>query len=300
VLGVQLFVEPGAGATPVTNAIKGALHSVWVEVYLLTDARVIGALEEDAQRGVDVRVMLEEHPFGGDVVSPQRTLQTLNTAGIHAQFADSAYYYTHAKMLIIDNATLFVLTANLTRSALGGSSVTRNREFGVIDTHADDVAEALAIFQADWNHTRPVLHDDNVVVSPVNARARITALIALAQTSLIIEDEEMYDVASEDALVAAAQRGVSVRLILPSKSDIDAADAARLKAGGVKLVYVSKPYIHAKVIVADGVLAFVGSENFSQTSLDQNREVGLLLADTTALATITATFERDWAVGTPA
>ncbi len=157
---------------PVTNAIKGALHSVWIEVYLLTDSRVIGALEEDAQRGVDVRVMLEEHPFGGDVVSPQRTLQTLNTAGIHAQFADPAYYYTHAKMLIIDNATLFVLTANLTRSALGGSSVTRNREFGVIDTHADDVAEALAIFQADWTHTRPVLHDANMVVSPVNARAR--------------------------------------------------------------------------------------------------------------------------------
>ena len=109
----------------------------------------------------------------------------------------------------------------------------RNREFGVIDTHADDVAEALAIFQADWNHTRPVLHDANMVVSPVNARTRITALIALARTSLIIEDEEMYDTASEDALIAAAQRGVSVRLILPSKSDIDAADASRLKAGGV-------------------------------------------------------------------
>ena len=63
---------------------------------------------------------------------------------------------------------------------------------------------------------------------------------------------------------------------------------------------MSAPYIHAKVIVADGWLAFVGSENFSATSLDENREVGLLLADTTALATITTTFERDWAVGEPA
>ena len=300
VRGVQLFVEPSAGVTPVTNAIKSATHSVLVEVYLLTDSQVIAALEDAAQRGVDVRVMLEEHPFGGDVVSPKVTEQTLTTAGIHAQFADPAYHFTHAKMLIIDSATLYVLTANLTRSGLGGSSAAHNREFGIIDTHADDVAEALAIFQADWNHTRPVLHDDNVVVSPVNARAKITTLIGQARTSLIIEDEEMYDTASEDALIAASQRGVSVRLILPSKSDIDAADASRLKAGGVQLVYVSEPYIHAKVIVADGALAFVGSENFSQTSLDQNREVGLLLADTTALATISTTFERDWAVGTPA
>ena len=300
VRGVQVFVEPEAGAAPLTSAIKGAIHSISVEVYLLTDSRVIAALEDAKHRGVDVRVMIEEHPYGGDVVSPQRTLQTLQTAGINARFADPAYYYTHAKMLIIDDAILYILTANLTRSALGGSSVARNREFGVIDAHGDDVAEAVAIFQADWNRTQPTLHDTNMVVSPVNARARITALFAQARTSLLVEDEEMYDSASEDALIAAARRGVDVRLILPGTTDIEAADAARLKAGGVQLVYVSAPYIHAKAIVSDGRLAFIGSENFSQTSLDQNREVGLLLADTTALATITTTFERDWAVGQPA
>lgn len=299
VRGVQIFVEPGAGAAPIISAIDAAAHSVWVEVYLLTDARVISALEEAAQRGVEVRVMVEEHPYGGDVVSPQRTLQTLMTAGIQARFANPAYYYTHAKMLIIDNATLFVLTANLSHSGLGGSSVARNREFGVIDTTAVDVTEAVTIFQSDWNRTQPVLHDGNMVVSPVNARAKIMALLNLAQTSLVIEDEEMYDTAAEGALIAAAQRGVAVRLILPGSSDIEAADAARLKAGGVRLVYVSAPYIHAKVIVVDGRLAFVGSENFSATSLDQNREVGLLIADTAALATLTTTFERDWAVGQP-
>jgi phosphatidylserine/phosphatidylglycerophosphate/cardiolipin synthase-like enzyme len=244
--------------------------------------------------------MLEEHPYGFDVVSPQRTLQTLATAGIQAKFANSVYTYTHAKMLIIDGATLFILTANLSQSGLGGSSLGRNREFGVIDTHHEDVAEAATIFLADWNRTQPVLHDTNMVVSPVNSRAKITALIASAQSSLLIEDEEMYDTSSEDALIAAARRGVRVRLILPGSADIEAADVARLKVGGVQLVYVSAPFIHAKVIVADGRMAFVGSENFSATSLDENREVGLLLADTTALATITTTFERDWAVGEPA
>jgi phosphatidylserine/phosphatidylglycerophosphate/cardiolipin synthase-like enzyme len=297
---VQLFVEPDVGAKPVTSAIAAATHSVWVEVYLLTDAPVIAALEDARRRGVDVRVMLDEHPYGFDVVSPQRTLQTLATAGIQAKFANSAYTYTHAKMLIIDGATLYILTANLSQSGLGGSSLGRNREFGVIDTHGEDVAEAVAIFQADWNRTQPMLHGANLVVSPVNSRAKITALIASAQTSLQIEDEEMYDTSSENALIAAARRGVSVRLILPGPADIEVADVARLKAGGVQLVYVSAPFIHAKVIVADGRLAFVGSENFSSTSLDENREVGLLLADTTALATITTTFERDWAVGDPA
>lgn len=297
---VQLFVEPDAGAKPVTSAIAAATRSVWVEVYLLTDAPVIAALEDARSRGVDVRVMLEEHPYGYDVVAPQRTLQTLTTAGIQAKFANSAYTYTHAKMLIIDGATLFILTANLSQSGLGGSNLGRNREYGVIDTHGEDVAEAAAIFLADWNRRQPVLHDTNMVVSPVNSRAKITRLIANAQSSLLIEDEEMYDTSSEDGLIAAARRGVRVRLILPGSADIQSADVARLKAGGVQLVYVSAPFIHAKVIVADGRLAFVGSENFSATSLDENREVGLLLADAMALATITTTFERDWAVGEPA
>jgi len=110
----------------------------------------------------------------------------------------------------------------------------------------------------------------------------------------------MYDSASEDALITAARHGVSVRLILPGSADTESAGGARLKAGGVQLVYVCAPFIHAKVIVADGRLAFVDSENFSATSLDENREVGLLLSDGTALATIATTFERDWAVGEPA
>jgi phosphatidylserine/phosphatidylglycerophosphate/cardiolipin synthase-like enzyme len=45
--------------------------------------------------------------------------------------------------------------------------------------------------------------------------------------------------------------------------------------------------VHAKLILADAGLAFVGSQNFSATSLDKNREVGVAIADT---------FGRDWAV----
>jgi cardiolipin synthase A/B len=44
-------------------------------------------------------------------------------------------------------------------------------------------------------------------------------------------------------------------------------------------------------------ITFTGSENFSSTSLDENRELGIVLADPTALATLTHTFEQDWALG---
>jgi phosphatidylserine/phosphatidylglycerophosphate/cardiolipin synthase-like enzyme len=47
--------------------------------------------------------------------------------------------------------------------------------------------------------------------------------------------------------------------------------------------------------VADGVHAFVGSENLSTTTLGANRELGVLVADAAALTRLKGVFARDWA-----
>jgi phosphatidylserine/phosphatidylglycerophosphate/cardiolipin synthase-like enzyme len=55
-------------------------------------------------------------------------------------------------------------------------------------------------------------------------------------------------------------------------------------------------YMHAKIIVADEQKAFVGSENISTTSLDRNRELGVLIADSNVINTLQQTFQQDWGV----
>jgi phosphatidylserine/phosphatidylglycerophosphate/cardiolipin synthase-like enzyme len=79
---VQVFVEPDAGDRVITNAIDNAKQSVWLEMYLLTDRSVIRALEEAAHRGLDVRVMLEAHPYGSGSASSTGTLDRLKAAGV--------------------------------------------------------------------------------------------------------------------------------------------------------------------------------------------------------------------------
>jgi cardiolipin synthase A/B len=293
---VRVFVEPAARAAPLLSAIAGANTSIWLEVYLLTDTSVVHALEEAASRGVDVRVLLETVPFGDSGVAPQMTLAKLTAAGVHARPADPAYHYTHAKAMVVDGATAYIMTCNLTRSGLGGSTQATNREYGVVDTDPADVAEVAAIFQADWDHTTPRLADPNLVVSPVNARAKLLDLLGSAHRSLALEDEEMLDPQSEDALLAAARRGVVVNVVLPAPGASAPAspDVPRLVHGGVHVHYSLTLYMHAKLIVADGARAFVGSENFSATSLDANRELGILIADRQALVTLTTTFGVDW------
>ena len=51
-------------------------------------------------------------------------------------------------------------------------------------------------------------------------------------------------------------------------------------------------YMHAKMIVSNSE-AFVGSENFSQTSLEVNREMGLLLGGRD-IGELQTQFDRDW------
>jgi phosphatidylserine/phosphatidylglycerophosphate/cardiolipin synthase-like enzyme len=62
-------------------------------------------------------------------------------------------------------------------------------------------------------------------------------------------------------------------------------------------------YIHAKVILADygesGASVLVGSENFSNASLTENRELGIVTTNAAILSSIHTTLASDFSGGTP-
>ena len=288
---VQLFVEPEDGTAPVLRELNSAAHSLDVAMYLLTDKPAISALEAAQRRGVQVRVLLEQHPYG-DAAGNNAVFAQLQRAGVAVRWADPTYKLTHEKAIGIDRRETLILTLNLTASAFS-----RNREYGVVDRAPGDVAEMEGLFEADWNRTTYQPLQPDLVVSPVNARARLLHLIGAAGRELDVESEEVQDRALEDALAAAAHRGVHVRLVIsPASSgrDANAPGLARVKAGGVQVRELSRPYIHAKIFLADGAVAFVGSENISTASLDGNRELGVFVNSPAALQRMASTFQQDW------
>ncbi len=292
---LQLFVEPNAGETPILNGINNAQKSVWLEMYLMTDTNVIQALENDAKRGLDVRVMLDPHPYGGG--SPQATLAALTAAGAKAQTSNPSFTYTHEKGMVIDGTTAYIMTSNFTASAI---STGKNREYDIIDSTPQDVQGTIDIFNADWNRTAEHVTDPSLVISPDNSRNDFVTFINNAKSSLIIEAEEMQDSTVEQAIASAAQRGVNVQVILPTPSsgstDSNAAGIAVIKAGGAQVKEDSQLYMHAKMMVADGTNAYVGSINISSNSFDNNRELGVLFTDSGIISTLTQTFQNDWGV----
>lgn len=296
---VMLSVEPAAGTKPIATAINAAQKSIFLEMYLLTQHTVINALEDAASRGVDVRVMLESAPYGGS--SPNATLDKLNAAGIKARIANPAFEFTHAKMMIIDGNAVIISTANFTQSALGGSSYTTNREYIVADTNTQDIQECTAIFAADWNRTNPQLADPNLVVSPINSFIKTMALIQKAQSSIDLEEEEMLDPDVVNALIAAQHRGVAVQVVVPAPNNgsADQSYEQQLIQAGAKVEQIDSSqgsgnlYIHAKDIIIDNTLAYIGSVNISGSSFYRNREIGILIADPAALQQLLAAFQHD-------
>lgn len=296
--GLQAFVEPDAGVKPITLAIQTARRSIWVEMYLLSNKQIIRALEEASNRGLDVRVMLELHPYGGGIYASQ-VLDELQLAGIKVEGSSPSFALTHEKSMIIDGAVVYIMTSNFTNAALGGHSAVQNREYDLVDANPQDVQSVIAIFNADWNRHTVHLTDPNIVASPLNARSNFISLISSAHQNLVVEAEEMQDASIERALMLAVRRGVNVQVILPaprgSAGDSNSGGIAIIRQGGVAVRQDHHLYMHAKMMVADGRLAFVGSENISAASLDRNRELGLIIADRHVISLLLQTFRLDWA-----
>jgi phosphatidylserine/phosphatidylglycerophosphate/cardiolipin synthase-like enzyme len=192
------------------------------------------------------------------------------------------------------------MTANLTSEYYSST-----RDFLVIDTRAADVAAIAQVFNADFAH-RSVQPGDgkDLVWSPTDSQAKLLALIGGATKSLRIYSEEMGDTTIEDALIKAAKRGVSVKVCGENESGEYDSDFSRLAAAGVHISYYSSShgfYIHGKVIEADygtgHAKVFIGSENFSSTSLNRNRELGLITSNQNVLSAIARSFAGDYRNG---
>jgi cardiolipin synthase A/B len=282
---IQIVSTPAARLSAVLSLMRQAKHSIRLEVYLLTNRTVITELGQAHRRGVDVRVLLEEHPFRSGTYATT-AYRDLHALGVPVRWAnEQAFTYTHAKFMEIDNQLAGIFTFNLSSSGM-----LSNREFGLIDRYRPDVRALAAIFQADWQRRQARVSDARLAISPVNARRDFRSLIAGAHHTLDLYAEEVADPSIESQLGAKARHGVRVRLITSQPSS----GVDTLKRTGVTVWIMPSPYVHAKAIVADGRRLFVGSENISSTSLDRNREVGLVVANRSLANAVEQRFAADW------
>ena len=291
---VRVWTEPAAGYGFLYGAINGAKYDVDLSMYELSDPVVVRDLVARAKAGVDVSVLLNADYEGRS--ENASAFATLRAGGVHVRWAPSDQIF-HAKYLVVDKATAYIGTGNLVPYDYAST-----RDFWVADVDPLDVAAIAATFTSDFD--QQVLSGegpDGLVWSPGSGPA-LLSVIKAARSTLLVENEEMDVSSIEHALVAAATRGVDVEVVMTRDAQWSSALRILASAGvHVRTLDSSQLYIHAKVICADctshGGMVFVGSENFSTSSLSYNRELGVVTGSPLATSAIASAVRSDFAIG---
>ena len=292
-----LITEPDQGLGPIYSLISSAKHSIDLTMYEFNDTTAMGLLTTAAGQGVTVRVILDQNL---EKTSNTTAYNTLGAGKVQVHWANPTYAATHQKTVTVDGTTSAIMTLNFTANYYATS-----RDFAVITADAADVAAIETTFNDDFSNasiTPPL--GDNLVWSPTNSQSSLLGLVNGAKATLLVENEEMGEDNVVSALASAASRGIDVEVIMTASRSWDT-NFATLVAAGVKVVTYSSHaslYIHAKVVQADYGTStgsvFIGSENFSTSSLEYNRELGIITADSAVMSSINTTLTKDFAGGT--
>lgn len=288
---LESFVMPQGFEARMAQLIDGAQSTLDLQMYLFTLDALAQKLVAAKNRGVTVRVLLDPDHEGNLNVTP-----TLTSGGVNWKNAPSLYEFSHAKYLIVDKKTAVIMSGNWNYDAF-----VSERNYGVVDRDPEDLADLQAVFDQDWAmaNNQPFTAADltctRLIVSPTNTKQRVLEHINSATATLDVETMYVSETNVRNAIGAAKTRGVNVRVIINEATDDS---VTYFKSLGIPVKTPDSFYLHAKLIIADDV-AFVGSVNYSFTSLSKNREVGALVFEPDAFTPIQAQFDSDWSASDP-
>lgn len=293
-----LYTEPAAGVGFIYNQINAAQSSIDMTMAQLSDTTAEDDLAAAAARGVDVRVILD----GNEQSADQAAYNYLSANGVNVVWSWDQYNNTDEKSIVFDGTTADIMTLNLTSDFYATS-----RDFAVVDNNASDVSAIENVFSADFTQqsVTPTAGAD-LIWSPTSSQGDLADMINNATTSLQIYSQQMNDPTITADLVAAAERGVDVQVVGENQNGEYDSEYTTLYNAGVHISYYDSSdglFIHGKLVLADYDTSadelFVGSQNFSTTSLTENRELGLTISDPAIEASVEVTFTLDYAGGIP-
>jgi len=279
---MKLLVQPDDGVGPVLEAIERAETSLDLYVFRLAHPKVKRALASAVSRGVVVRALIAHVTADGSVALRKLESELLGMGVTVSRTAEDLIRY-HGKVLIRDRTNLYVLGYNLTRR-----DIAHARSFGIATRQKALVAEAIRLFEADFDRQLYTPRLDQFVVSPFNSRASILSLIEGAREQLLIYEPRLTDRLMQKALEQRAMAGINVRII----------SKVAKNANAVQVAAYPGERMHVRAIVQDSRRVFIGSQGLRRAELDRRREVGVIVDDKDVVRGVTRIFEKDW-VETP-
>lgn len=279
---LKLLIQPDNGIKPLLEALKKAKKRIRILIFRFDRVEIEKALVAALARGVDVQALIA-YTNQGEEKNLRRLEMRLLAQGITVtRTADDLVRY-HGKMLIIDDKALFLLGFNFTHM-----DIDLSRSFGVAISKPSVVKEAVRLFECDAKRRPYTKAKDELVVSPVNARRRLTQFITATKKRLLIYEMKISDRDFLKLLNKKISDGVEVRVLT----------RASAKSASIPLRRLPNR-LHLRAILRDGDSAFVGSQSLRKLELEARREIGVIFRDKKIVNQMEDVFEKDWKLSEP-
>lgn len=314
------------------QAIHGAKRTVDFETYIYWKGDIArefaAALSERARAGVKVHATID---WVGSISMDENLIDGMRAAGVEVERYRPLHWYnlsrlnnrTHRKLLIVDGRIGFTGGVGIGDPWQGHAQDPDHWRDVHFRIEGPVVAQLQATFNDNWTKTAGrVLNGADYF--PAIARAgdmdahmflsspaggsesmHLMFLMSIAAAEHTLDLSAAYFIPDElitKALVAARQRGVKVRVLVPGENtDSDLARSASKAAwgplllAGVRISEYEPTMFHNKVMIVDGEMVSVGSTNFDLRSFRLNDEASLNVYDKDFAARMTRVFEHDLA-----
>lgn len=291
-----LIVLPDDTARPIVDAIHQARQSLRIKMFVFSDPILLQGVIAAHKRGVNVRVMLNPTRRSGEKENDE-SRKMLTDAGVDVLDSNPAFDLTHEKSMVVDDQTGFVQSLNWQTRNL-----TETRDYAVSTSHKHEVDEIIECFDADWSRKEfnPGPHS-HLIWCTGDARDRIARFIDEAKHSLWVQNERYQDPVIIERLVRANRRGVKVHVMvrpphkLKKEKLVEGVGGLRIMDDvGIGVHKLKGLKLHAKVLLADGERAIVGSINLAPGSFDSRRELAIEVRDPDIVDRLHKVVHQDW------
>jgi phosphatidylserine/phosphatidylglycerophosphate/cardiolipin synthase-like enzyme len=259
------------------------------------------ALIEAVKAGVNVRLILNERRSSGDRVNDE-TRRMLEEGGVTVNWGADRFAVTHEKSIVVDSKWAMIATFNICPTCLS-----KTRDYGILTEDANEVADIVSCFEADWNN-RPFVPNPRtkLIWSPHNTRRRMAEFIDSSRQTLDIQHPKLSDTTILERIMAAKARGVKVRLLCGGKQGISEWDILdsfsswrMMQRAGIRIRRQKHLKLHSKLMVADGVKVLVSSFNMDRSAFDLRRELGIVVDEPGVVTRLRNVFQQDWELSKP-
>lgn len=315
---VKLLLNGEEKFPELLKAIDEAKHHIHMEYYIYEQdeigRQIIELLIKKAKEGVEVKLIYDD--FGSPTIK-KKTEKRMTEAGLEIYpfhkvhfylLANRINYRNHRKIVVIDGKTGFTGGINVSDKYINN----KKGELFWRDTHlridGPGVYYLQYLFISDWNFCctkalKPAqLHFEEQVKQKEDTYVQIvgsgpdskqpSVLFSILQAIYLAKEEILittpYFIPGDnimDALRIAASSGLTVKLLVPGKSDsriVNAASKANyfdLLKAGVEIYLYKKGFVHSKTMVTDGKLSIIGTANMDYRSFELNFEVNAIIYD---------------------